>query len=421
LLRSYTSINYQAQELPVSSNTDDNFERLPEPISEVFESFSDFILFTDGGGRICSASSRVVEFFGGPLDGRRLWNILGVESSGIDDFIEAYPVAGVHEIPYGESGGSYSLRLIPLAGPYCSEGYVAVVTNNAPFVELHEAYEERMEDNIAALDDSIALFNALFEAAQDPTFLADSSFRILTSNPAAERLFGRSSALSGNSCLSIFSAKSSKVVREHFETCTTEIPVPFDELLTARHSSGREITVELTMHKVRLQTGTVFHIGLRDMTDIQRLETGLEETREQVDGMNVALRTVIESVEEEKKDMHEDFALQVREQIMPALDRMIKEPVPQMRMSFGRFIKERLSALAGETGDQFEDLLLKLTPREVEICRYIEAGKGTERIGELLSITADTVRTHRKNIRRKLGLQGKSVSLISYLKLQIQS
>ncbi|WP_421902963.1 LuxR C-terminal-related transcriptional regulator [Maridesulfovibrio sp.] len=405
----------------MSSNTDDNFERLPEPISEVFESFSDFILFTDGGGCICSASARVVDFFGCPLKGRQLWDILGVEASGIDEFISAYPVAGVHEIPYGESGGSYSLRLIPLAGPYCSEGYVAVVTNNAPFVELHESYEERIEDNIAALDDSVALFNALFEAAQDPTILADSAFRILTSNPAAERLFGRSCTLSGNSCLSIFSAESSKIVRDHFETCTTDIPVPFDELLTARNCFGKEIPVELTMHKVRLQSGTVFHIGLRDMTDIQRLETGLEETREQVDGMNVALRTVIESVEEEKKDMHEDFAIQVREQIMPALDRMIKEPVPQMRRSFGRFIKERLSALAGETGDQFEELLLKLTPREVEICRYIEAGKSTERIGELLSITADTVRTHRKNIRRKLGIQGKNISLISYLKHQLSS
>ena len=405
----------------MSSNRDDHSDRLPEPISEVFESFSDFVLFTDGEGHICSASDRVIEFFGGPLQGRALWSILGVGACGIDEFLKAYPVTGVHEIPYGESGGSYSLRMIPLCGPYCSEGYVAVVTNNAPFVELHETYEERIEDNIAALDDSVALFNALFEAAQDPTILADSSFRILTSNPSAERLFGRSTTLSGNSCLSLFSAESSKVVRDHFETCTTEIPVPFEEFLTARDSSGKEITVELMMHKVRLQSGTVFHVGLRDMTNIQRLETGLEETREQVDGMNVALRTVIESVEEEKKDMHEDFAIQVREQILPALDRMIKEPLPRMRRSFGRFIKERLSALAGETGDHFEDLLLKLTPREVEICRYIEAGKSTEHIGELLSITADTVRTHRKNIRRKLGLQGKSVSLISYLKHQVGS
>lgn len=404
----------------ISSN-DDYSERLPEQISEVFESFSDFILFTDDSGRICSANLPAVEFFDGPLNERRIWNLLEVEAKNIDDFLDLYPAESVHEIPYGESGGSYSLRLIPLAGPYCSEGYVAVITNNAPFVELHETYEERIEDNIAALDDSISLFNALFEAAQDPTFLVDSSYRILTSNPASERLFGRRASLSGNCCLNIFDADSSEIVREYFETCTTKIPVPFEELLTARSADRVEIPVEITMHKVQLQSGTVIHLVLRDMSDIQRLETGLEESREQVDGMNVALRTVIESVEEEKRDMHEEFALQVREQILPALDRMIKEPLPQMRKSFGKFIKERLSALTGETGDNFDELLLKLSPREVEICRYVESGKSTERIAELLSITADTVRTHRKNIRRKLGLRGKSVSLISYLKHQASS
>ncbi|WP_432737456.1 LuxR C-terminal-related transcriptional regulator [Maridesulfovibrio sp. FT414] len=394
----------------------DNSERLPEHISKVFESFSDFILFTDNCGRICSANPPAVEFFDGPLCGRSLWSLLEVEATDIVSFLEMYPAESVHEIPYGDSGGSYSLRLIPLAGPFCSEGYVAVVTNNAPLMELHETYEERIEDNIAALDDSISLFNALFEAAQGPTILADSSFRILTSNPASEKLFGRRASLSGSSCLNIFSEESAKTVQKYFETCSAELPVPFDDLLTAINSGGKEIPVELIMHKVRLQSGIVFHLGLRDMSDIQRLESGLEESREQVDGMNVALRTVIESVKEEKRGMHEEFALQVREQILPALDRMIKEPLPQMRRSFGKFIKERLSALAGETGDHFEGLLLALTPREIEICRYIEAGKSTESIAEMLSITVDTVRTHRKNIRRKLGLHGKSTSLISYLK-----
>ncbi len=405
----------------MSSNIDDNNERLPEQISEVFESFSDFILFTDDSGNICSANSPAADFFDGPLNKRSIWNLLEVEVSEISSFLELYPAGNVHEIPYGESGGSYSLRMVPLSGPYCSQGYVAIVTNNAPFVELHETYEERIEDNIAALDDSVSLFNALFEAAQDPTILVDSSFRILTSNPASERLFGRRASLSGNCCLNIFDAGSAIVVREYLETCTTKIPVPFDELLTARDAKGNEIPVEITMHKVSLQSGTVFHLGLRDMSDIQRLETGLEESREQVDGMNVALRTVIESVEEEKRDMHEEFALQVREQILPALDRMIKEPLPQMRRSFGKFIKERLAALTGETGDNFDNLLLKLTPREVEICRYIESDKSTETIAELLSITADTVRTHRKNIRRKLGLRGKNITLISYLKHQAAS
>ncbi|MBI9109595.1 LuxR C-terminal-related transcriptional regulator [Maridesulfovibrio ferrireducens] len=278
----------------MDSEYQDNPDRLPEQISEVFESFSDFILFADKEGIICRANKPAQSFFEDKLIGNTLWSVFRVETDNIANFVKLYPTENVHEIPYGESGGSYSLRLISLPVPFCSDGFLAIVTNNAPLVELHETYEER-------------------------------------------------------------------------------------------------------------------------------LESGLEKTREQVDGMNVALRSVIESVEEEKKDMHEDFALQVREQIIPALDRMIKEPLPQMRKSFGKFIKERLEALTGKTGDQFEDLLLKLTPREIEICRYIEAGKSSEHTAELLGLSVDTILTHRKNIRRKLGLRGKKISLISYLKHQNNS
>ena len=278
----------------MSSDQQENSDRLPEQISDVVESFSDFILFADSNGIICHANKPAQTFFDGHLLGETLWSVFKVETESLSDFIELYPSERIHEIPYGESGGSYSLRLIPLPVPLCSDGFLAIVTNNAPLLELHETYEER-------------------------------------------------------------------------------------------------------------------------------IETSLEETREQVDGMNVALRTVIESVEEEKKDMHEDFALQVREQILPALDRMIKEPLPQMRKSFGKFIKDRLEALTGKAGDQFEELLLKLTPREIEICRYIETGKSSEHTAELLGLSVDTILTHRKNIRRKLGLRGKKISLISYLKHQNNS
>lgn len=82
----------------------DSSERISEQISEVFESFSDFILFTDDSGRICSANPSAVEFFDGPIEERRIWNLLGVDVTGIEDFLNAYPAESVHEIPYGESG-----------------------------------------------------------------------------------------------------------------------------------------------------------------------------------------------------------------------------------------------------------------------------------------------------------------------------
>jgi len=46
---------------------------------------------------------------------------------------------------------------------------------------------------------------------------------------------------------------------------------------------------------------------------------------------------------------------------------------------------------------------LKLTMREREILKYIAKGYSSEKIAEILGITTNTCRTHRKNLFRKIG------------------
>jgi DNA-binding NarL/FixJ family response regulator len=60
--------------------------------------------------------------------------------------------------------------------------------------------------------------------------------------------------------------------------------------------------------------------------------------------------------------------------------------------------------------------LNKLTFRELEICAAVTSGKSTKQIAKELSISTETIRTTRKNIRRKLGLKMRRQSLYSFLK-----
>lgn len=46
----------------------------------------------------------------------------------------------------------------------------------------------------------------------------------------------------------------------------------------------------------------------------------------------------------------------------------------------------------------------RVTPREQEILALVAAGHGNAAIAEILTISLQTVRTHRKNAMRKLGL-----------------
>ncbi len=58
---------------------------------------------------------------------------------------------------------------------------------------------------------------------------------------------------------------------------------------------------------------------------------------------------------------------------------------------------------------------LNLTPTEIKIANLIRHGSSTKKIAELMNVSPRTIETHRKNIRRKIGLERKRANLRSHL------
>ena len=69
----------------------------------------------------------------------------------------------------------------------------------------------------------------------------------------------------------------------------------------------------------------------------------------------------------------------------------------------------------GAPSHQVDDFAnaFKLSAREIEIIQLIKAGRQTKQIADTLSLSSHTIETHRKNIYRKLNLQGVA-ELISF-------
>ena len=58
---------------------------------------------------------------------------------------------------------------------------------------------------------------------------------------------------------------------------------------------------------------------------------------------------------------------------------------------------------------------LSLTPKEIKIVNLIKHGYTTKKIAQIMNISPRTVDTHRKNIRKKIGLSEKRANLRSHL------
>jgi DNA-binding CsgD family transcriptional regulator len=65
------------------------------------------------------------------------------------------------------------------------------------------------------------------------------------------------------------------------------------------------------------------------------------------------------------------------------------------------------------------DIIISLSPMELRIAMMIKKGFSTDEIARLMCISPFTVKTHRRNIRKKLNIRNSDINLASYLKLKL--
>jgi DNA-binding CsgD family transcriptional regulator len=77
-------------------------------------------------------------------------------------------------------------------------------------------------------------------------------------------------------------------------------------------------------------------------------------------------------------------------------------------------VAEYLNGISSET-NLYYDAIRQLTNTEMKIAAMIKNGMITRRIAGLMCISEETVKAHRKNIRRKLNIRNTKHRLSSYL------
>jgi PAS domain S-box-containing protein len=185
--------------------------------------------------------------------------------------------------------------------------------------------------------------------------------------------------------------------------------------LQVRRFDGTMLPASFTVSRVVMDGRNFWSVIVRDISRQKALQERLRLEKQQVEEMNVTLRNVMKSVDSERKDFESKLGRRIRSHLLPALDRIAKEPSESIRASYLDLVREQLIGLTSGTASEIDANLLKLSKTEMRICQFIQAGCSTKDICEAMNLAFETVQTHRKNIRRKLGLRGKNVNLHSYL------
>ena len=107
--------------------------------------------------------------------------------------------------------------------------------------------------------------------------------------------------------------------------------------------------------------------------------------------------------------------LNVKELVLPYLKKLKMSRLDDRQKTMANILESNLNGIISPFLHTLSAKYSSLTPREIRVASLVREGKTTKEIAKLLITSTDTIDFHRKNIRRKLGLQNTKSNLRSYL------
>jgi PAS domain S-box-containing protein len=136
---------------------------------------------------------------------------------------------------------------------------------------------------------------------------------------------------------------------------------------------------------------------------------------QQLEEANIALKVLLERQGRDRRELESDILNNARLVIRPMLDRLKASAIDRRQADIVAQLEQALRAITSPFLSRLSTACADFTPREIEVANLIREGKAGKEIAAILGASETTVKFHRQNIRKKLGLENQKVNLRTYL------
>ncbi len=191
-----------------------------------------------------------------------------------------------------------------------------------------------------------------------------------------------------------------------------------------RLKDGSLVHVSQTVTPVEDSDGKQVHFVtvVEDTSERQKILQELETTnntlrveRSMLENKNIALKEIMEQIEQYKTNTNQQLQANVNRVIRPMLQ-ILADKLPTSDQHLIGLLDSTLRDLLDPFVGKLDHLSASLTRRESEVCNMIRNGFSSKQIASVLHTSVCTVHNQRRSIRKKLEIADGVTNLESLLK-----
>lgn len=300
-------------------------------------------------------------------------------------------------------------------------------------VVVHDITDRKQSEE--ALKESEKRYHALADATFEAIFISQDGYCI-DANQTAAKMFGyKHDELIGIFGTDVIAPQSKATVKRHM---LSDYEEPYEAIAQKKDETRFHVEIRGRMAKYKGQKVRITVV--RDINERKIAENALQKAHSELEHKvkertselakanrklkvkadnlkeaNIALNVLLKKREVDKKELEEKVLLNVKELVVPYLKKLKTSGLNDRQKTLSNILESNLNGIISPFLHTLSTKYSSLTPREIRVANLVREGKTTKEIAKLLISSTDTIDFHRKNIRKKLGLQNTKSNLRSYL------
>jgi DNA-binding CsgD family transcriptional regulator/uncharacterized coiled-coil protein SlyX len=173
-------------------------------------------------------------------------------------------------------------------------------------------------------------------------------------------------------------------------------------------------TLKKKLKKKETELKTVSRTLMQNKQELAKTRSELERLNRELVQTNKAMSVLAKNIDTQKDEMESRVNTTISDKIMPIISALQTDPIIKKFWPQLNSMAEHLNSISNQNKSYHKAIYL-LSETEMKIATMIKNGMSSKEITNLMNISLETVKTHRKRIRKKLNIYNRKYKLSSYL------